>query len=105
MVDDFEEDESPLQSEIEAKLESALAQDDLRAARTKGVATAPVTIYEMSDFQCPYCRRFSLETFPALEREYVATGKVRWEHELARGMTRHVLARVAGGAAKGPEPD
>jgi protein-disulfide isomerase len=48
------------------------------AARTKGVATAPVTVYEMSDFQCPYCRRFAMETFPALEREYIATGKVRW---------------------------
>jgi protein-disulfide isomerase len=42
------------------------------------VATAPVTVYEMSDFQCPFCRRFATETFPALEREYIATGKVRW---------------------------
>jgi protein-disulfide isomerase len=32
----------------------------------------------MSDFQCPYCRRFALETFPTLEREYITTGKVRW---------------------------
>jgi protein-disulfide isomerase len=48
------------------------------ASRTKGSASAPVTVYEMSDFQCPYCRRFALETFPALEREYIATGKVRW---------------------------
>jgi len=32
----------------------------------------------MSDFQCPYCRRFALETFPTLEREYIASGKVRW---------------------------
>ncbi|HEX6105265.1 MAG TPA: thioredoxin domain-containing protein [Gemmatimonadales bacterium] len=48
------------------------------ASRTKGSASAPITVYEMSDFQCPYCRRFSQETFPALEREYIATGKVRW---------------------------
>ncbi|MDX2194418.1 MAG: thioredoxin domain-containing protein [Gemmatimonadales bacterium] len=48
------------------------------AQRTKGSATAPVTVYEMSDFQCPYCRRFALETFPALESEYVRAGKVRW---------------------------
>jgi protein-disulfide isomerase len=48
------------------------------AARTKGSPTAPVTVYEMSDFQCPFCRRFATETFPALEREYIATGKVRW---------------------------
>ncbi|HEY8256614.1 MAG TPA: thioredoxin domain-containing protein [Gemmatimonadales bacterium] len=47
-------------------------------ARTKGSAQAPVTVYEMSDFQCPYCRRFALETFPALDSLYIATGKVRW---------------------------
>jgi protein-disulfide isomerase len=47
-------------------------------SRSKGSAKAPVTVYEMSDFQCPYCRQFALETFPQLEREYVRSGKVRW---------------------------
>jgi protein-disulfide isomerase len=46
--------------------------------RTKGSPGAPVTVYEMSDFQCPYCRRFALETFRAIEREYISPGKVRW---------------------------
>jgi protein-disulfide isomerase len=48
------------------------------ATRAKGPASAPVTVYEMSDFQCPYCRQFALETFRTLEREYISTGKVRW---------------------------
>lgn len=48
------------------------------AGRIKGSGTAPVTVYEMSDFQCPYCRQFALSTFPALDSAYVATGKVRW---------------------------
>jgi protein-disulfide isomerase len=52
-------------------------QDQLIAARTKGRPTAPVTMYEISDFQCPFCAEFALETMPTLEREYVATGKVR----------------------------
>jgi protein-disulfide isomerase len=46
--------------------------------RSKGSAKAPVTVYEMSDFQCPYCRQFALETFPRLERDYIKSGKVRW---------------------------
>ncbi len=59
----------------------ALAQGqaaDLLDQRTRGSATAPVRVVEMSDFQCPWCRRFTLETAGILEREYIATGKVRW---------------------------
>lgn len=55
----------------------SVVQDDLRAARTKGSPSAPVTIYEMSDFQCPACRQFWSQTLPALEREYIQTGKVK----------------------------
>jgi protein-disulfide isomerase len=46
--------------------------------RSKGAAKAPVTVYEMSDFQCPYCREFARKTFPELERAYIRPGKVRW---------------------------
>jgi protein-disulfide isomerase len=53
-------------------------QDDPHATRTKGSPTAPVTVYEMSDFQCPFCAEFALQTMPALDREYVQTGKVRF---------------------------
>jgi len=56
----------------------AAAQADPLAARSKGRPSAPVTVYEMSDFQCPYCRDFALNTMPILEREYVATGKARF---------------------------
>ena len=48
------------------------------AGRIRGSASAPVTVYEMSDFQCPYCREFALNTFPAIDSTYVATGRVRW---------------------------
>ncbi|UCF40469.1 MAG: DsbA family protein [Gemmatimonadota bacterium] len=47
------------------------------AQRTKGDPDAPVTVFEVSDFQCPYCRKFWDETLPAMEREYIATGKIK----------------------------
>ncbi len=63
-----------------SKSAALLAQtaDNPVASRSKGSPTAPVTVYEMSDFQCPYCRRFAQETFPEIERRYIKTGKVRW---------------------------
>jgi protein-disulfide isomerase len=60
-----------------AQTRAAAAKDPL-AGRVRGSATAPVTVYEMSDFQCPYCRNFAINTFPALDSAYIATGRVRW---------------------------
>ncbi|HEY6808737.1 MAG TPA: thioredoxin domain-containing protein [Gemmatimonadales bacterium] len=47
-------------------------------ARARGRADAPVTVYEMSDFQCPFCRQFTLDALPEIERDFIRTGKVRW---------------------------
>lgn len=44
----------------------------------RGSASAPITIVEFTDYQCPFCRRFQAQSWPALERNYVATGKVRF---------------------------
>ncbi len=62
-------------------LTSPLAQQqnaDPLAPRTKGAATAPVTVYEMGDFQCPACRTFTVNVMPVLEKEFIKSGKVRW---------------------------
>jgi protein-disulfide isomerase len=42
-----------------------------------GDADAPVTIIEFSDFQCPYCARFVLNTMPEIKSKYIDTGKVK----------------------------
>ena len=48
------------------------------ASRAKGAESAPVLVFEVADFQCPYCARFWKETFPRLDSAYIRTGKVRW---------------------------
>lgn len=47
---------------------------------SQGAADAPVTVYEFSDFGCPFCGTFARSTYPELHREFVATGKVRWTY-------------------------
>ena len=43
---------------------------------TMGDPNAPVQIEEFSDFQCPFCKRFTDETEQQIVENYVATGKV-----------------------------
>jgi len=44
----------------------------------KGSESAPVTIIEFSDYECPFCARFYSETLSQIEKEYIETGKVRF---------------------------
>ncbi len=46
----------------------------------RGAPDAPILVIEFSDFGCPYCRQFALETYPALHRDFVETGRVRWKY-------------------------
>jgi protein-disulfide isomerase len=46
----------------------------------QGSPTAPVVLVNFSDFGCPYCASFSRETYPAIERDYVKTGKVFFKY-------------------------
>lgn len=43
-----------------------------------GNPEAKVALIEFTDYQCPFCRRHIVQTFPAIDREYIATGKLKY---------------------------
>lgn len=45
--------------------------------RIAGDSAAKVIVLEVSDFQCPYCKAFHDETYPAVKAQYVDNGKAR----------------------------
>lgn len=72
---------TPDAGENAAALRTAAARppaDPMLAARTKGSPDAPITVYEMSDFQCPFCLTFYKDFWPTILEEYVETGKVKF---------------------------
>ena len=88
----------PLQAGA-AALPSGPMRASVAGAPFLGRADAPVTIVEFSDYQCPFCQRFFATTLPALKKEYIDAGKVRYvfrDHPLDN---IHPHARKAAEAA------
>lgn len=46
----------------------------------EGDLDAPIRVAEFSDFACPHCREFHLESYPAVRDEWVETGTVLWKY-------------------------
>jgi len=71
-----------------------------------GSAKARIAIVEFSDYQCPFCRRYYRDSFPALKARYVDTGKARYVvRELpldihSEAFAAAEAARCAGAAGK-----
>lgn len=42
-----------------------------------GNPDAAISIIEFSDFQCPFCARFHIQTLPSILEEYIDQGKVK----------------------------
>jgi protein-disulfide isomerase len=67
-------------------------------SRTKGAQNAPILVYEISDFQCPYCRQFAVEVFPQIDSAYVRSNRVQWVF-VSLPMPSHQNAWIAAEAA------
>jgi protein-disulfide isomerase len=73
-----------LQQQLTAK---AVPQEPPPPARAKvnldgfqmlGAKNAPLTMVEFTDYQCPFCQRFHVASFPELKKQYIDTGKLRF---------------------------
>ncbi len=80
---------------------ASIAQAD--DAMVLGDPEAAVTIVEFSDYECPFCAKYNLETFPMVKGELIDTGRVHYvfkDYPLAglhpRAAQAHVAARCAG---------
>jgi len=49
-------------------------------ARIEGSDSASVWVVEISDFQCPFCKEWHDETYAAVKRDYVDSGKIRFAY-------------------------
>lgn len=99
--------------EAVAKLELKILQNQLPTEQEKqpikisadddpirGSKDAPITIIEFSDFQCPFCARFHVQTLPLLLENYIDTGKAKLVYRDFPIQSIHPNAMAASVAAE-----
>jgi len=59
-------------------VEPVVADSTVFPGHALGSDSAPVTIIEYADFQCPACGKFAVLTEPDVRTRLVNTGRVRW---------------------------
>lgn len=67
-------------------------------SRSKGDDDADVVVFEIADFQCPYCATFAETVAPELDERYVQPGRVQWVF-VNLPLHTHPLAWIAAEAA------
>lgn len=77
---------------------AGLPQDGIRLGR----ASAPVTLVEFADLQCPFCGDYARDVLPTVLDKYVRTGKVKLELNLMTfvGEDSVKAAKVAAAASR-----
>jgi len=43
-----------------------------------GNKNAKVTVIEFSDYECPFCRKYFVETYPQVKKDFIDTGKIKY---------------------------
>ena len=67
-------------------------------SRALSAKNARVTVFEVADFQCPFCAEFANRTFGRIDSAYIRPGKVQWVF-INMPLTIHLNAFQAAEAA------
>jgi protein-disulfide isomerase len=82
---EMQRDLTTIKNFLQATAQGRRAADPLENASVpiagepfRGSAEAKVTLVEVSDYHCPFCRRHMVQTQPQLDTDYIKTGKVKY---------------------------
>ncbi len=88
----------PAAAQVEAPGVSTPLIERAIESRAKGDPQARVVVFEIADFECPYCARFATTVGKDLHRKYVEPGRIQWVF-VNLPLHTHRLAWVAAKAA------
>lgn len=81
-------------------LAEKVARGDANDPMAFGDPDAPVTVVEWIDYRCPFCAVYTNDTLPTIMKDYVDSGKVRYEvHDVSFFGDDSTNAAVAARAA------
>jgi protein-disulfide isomerase len=81
--------------QVPGRLDLAGKEIDLKDLPQAGDPKARIVLVDVSDYQCPFCQRFFSDTYPALQSDYVQSGKIRYTHIDLPAEAPHPLAMKA----------
>ncbi|MHB1755496.1 MAG: DsbA family protein [bacterium] len=65
------------------------------SAYNLGNQDAGIKIIEYSDYECPYCRKFEIKTFPYIYNNYIKRGYIDWDFKDEPLINIHAFAYKA----------
>jgi protein-disulfide isomerase len=85
-------------------LESQQLVTSIADIPVRGDPAAPVVLIEFSDFECPFCKKHSDDTFDRIDKELVATGKMRYAfRNLPLEMHKHAIPAAQAAECAGAQ--